>query len=239
MGRCLSRLAHLSVWHKERIMNMIIGGKRCVIQSFELDDDIFEIDDRAEFLYINMGVEFESGIIYHDFKYFFETKELRIGRAIEDERIMYAFIKEHLVTILGRVLFWNSEDNRASRLYLGDRVMVKKSLTLSIVTGIFDKAEPYFELDSDFEVDYSSDELIKWGAMPKGESESMNYRELKSFNIALDKVEFEDMTVYDVIHEYHDGDMRVKRFKGVDRSYTEVYEEALNYFKESIEEVGE
>ena len=219
-------------------MKMKIGGRRCVIQSYELDDNIFEIEDRAELIYINMGVEFEEGVIYHDFKYFFETQELRINRYIEEERVMSAFIKEHLITILGRVLLWDSEDNRASKFHLGDRVMVKGSLTLATVTGKIDTQNPHYELDNDFEKVYRPNELILWGAMPKEERESLNYKGLTPFNLALDKVEFKQGTAYEVNHEYHNGDERVQRFMVVGDSYSEVYEEALGYFNASVEEGG-
>ena len=218
---------------------MIIGGRRCVIQSFELDDNIFEIEDRAELIYINIGVEFEAGVIYHDFKYFFETKELRINRYIEEERVMSAFIQEYLVSILGRVLFWDSEDNRVSKFHLGDRVMVKESLTLGTITGKIDTQNLHYELDNNFEKAYCPNELIQWGAMPKEERESLNYKGLTHFNLALDKVEFEQGTAYEVSHEYHNGDERVQRFMVVGDRYSEVYEEALGYFNALVEEGGE
>ena len=144
-------------------MKMKIGGRRCVIQSFELDDNIFEIEDRAEFVYINMGIEFEVGVIYYDFKYYFMSRDIRfsVTREKKDEEIQ-TFISENITMIIRKVLLLDSEENRAFKLKLNDMVMIKKSLVISRVTGVYN-SQKFYELDNDFERDYLREELIKWG----------------------------------------------------------------------------
>jgi len=220
-------------------MYMVVDSKRCVIKSFELDNNIFNIDDRAKKLYLKIGVEFEDAVQYGEFNYFFETKEIKIINLIEErEGVVDDFINNNIITIIRRVM-WDNEDNIASKLFLGDKVMIKNSLTIAEVTGRFDSAEFYYELDNNFEIDYQIDELIKWGNSPQEERECENYQELKHINIALDRVSFGDKVAYDVTYEYHNGDERLKRFNVIGDSYKKTYNRALEYFIKSIEEEGE
>jgi hypothetical protein len=155
----------------ERVMKILVGGKRCVIQSFELDDNIFSIDDRAAMLYLNIGIEFEDGVRYEDFKYYFMSRDIKfsVTREKEDEEIQ-AFISDNITMIIRKVLLLDSEDNRASKLKLNDMVMIKKSLVIARVTGVY-LSQDFYELDNDLERDYLRDELIKWG----GEVEELFY----------------------------------------------------------------
>ena len=64
--------------------------------------------------------------------------------------------------IIRKVLLLDSEENRAFKLKLNDMVMIKKSLVISRVTGVYN-SQKFYELDNDFERDYLREELIKWG----------------------------------------------------------------------------
>ena len=85
-------------------MYMVVDSKRCVIKSFELDNNIFNIDDRAKKLYLKIGVEFEDTVQYREFNYFFETKEIKIINLIEErEGVVDDFINNNIITIIRRV----------------------------------------------------------------------------------------------------------------------------------------
>jgi uncharacterized protein YjbK len=70
------------------------------------------------------------------------------------------------------------------------------------------------------------------------ERECLFYRELNGINIVLDKVEYLDHTVYEVIEEYPIEDANYSFFKVGKKGHDLVYQEALNYFNRLVKEWG-
>ena len=70
------------------------------------------------------------------------------------------------------------------------------------------------------------------------ERECVFYRELKGVNIVMDKVEYLDHTVYEVIEEYPLEEANYSYFKVNGKGHDLVYQEALNCFKRLVKEWG-
>jgi len=144
-------------------MKLLIGGYQCIIQSYELDDDIYNIEDRAKLLFFNIGVAFEEGMVYHSAKYFFEKKELKFSYSTEEllEKIE-AFISNNYKEIIEKILRWDSDYSRGMELKDDDIVLIKETFSISKITGVY-MSKDYFEVDNDEESYHHRDELVLWG----------------------------------------------------------------------------
>jgi len=144
-------------------MKLLIGGYQCIIQSYELDDDIYNIEDRAKLLFFNIGVAFEEGMVYHSAKYFFEKKELKFSYSTEEllEKIE-AFISNNYKEIIEKILRWDSDYSRGMELKDDDIVLIKETFSISKITGVY-MSKDYFEVDNDEDSYHHRDELVLWG----------------------------------------------------------------------------
>jgi hypothetical protein len=220
-------------------MKLLLDNRRCVIQAYELDDDTYNIDDRASMLYFHIGIEFEEGMVYQGVKYFFDKKEIRFSYSTEEmnDRIEL-FINQHIHELIGAILGWGSEYSKCLELKVDDIVLVKKTFSLAKLTGVY-MSKNYFELDYDIEVDYARDELVKWVGLVKEERENLEYCELMLLNLALDKVEYLGSTFFEVHEEFHDGGVDTYRFKVYAKNYTLIYDRALSCFNDCRARAGD
>ena len=149
-------------------MKIFVDGYHCIVQAYELDDDIFHIEDRAKLLYFNIGVAFEDEMVYQGIKYFFENKELRFSYSKLPlvEQIELFIVKNHK-EIISKILGWDSDYSKGMELKDNDTVIIKESFSIATVTGIY-MSKDYFEVDNDEESYHQRDELVFW-ARDRGE----------------------------------------------------------------------
>ena len=144
------------------MMRLFIDGCPCIIQAYELDDDIYHIEDRAKLLFFNIGVAFEEGMVYHAVKYFFENKALKFSYSTEEllDKIE-AFIIQNHKEIIEKILGWESDYSRSLEIKDNDIVLIKESFSIATITGVY-MSKDYFEVDNDEESYHHRDELVLW-----------------------------------------------------------------------------
>jgi len=143
-------------------MKILLGNRRCIVQSYTLDDGVHGIEDRAFMLYFRIGVEFEEGVIYQEVRYFFDKAELVFAdlKELLSEK-MELFIRQHYKVIIEKVLAWDSDYARSIEIKENDIVLIKKTFVISTVTGVY-MSRDYFEVDHDEESYHHRDELVLW-----------------------------------------------------------------------------
>lgn len=122
-------------------MKLLVENRRCIIQAYELDDDTYNIDDRA--------------------RYVFDRKELIFPNfKVESSENIELFIRQSFKEIIGKVLAWDSDYTRSMKIKDNDIVLIKKTFLIATVTGVY-MSKDYFEVDNN-EENYHRDELVLW-----------------------------------------------------------------------------
>ena len=123
-------------------MKLLVENRRCIIQAYELDDDTYNIDDRA--------------------RYVFDRKELIFPNfKVESSENIELFIRQSFKEIIGKVLAWDSDYTRSMEIKDNDIVLIKKTFLIATVTGVY-MSKDYFEVDNNEESYHHRDELVLW-----------------------------------------------------------------------------
>ena len=123
-------------------MKLLVENRRCIIQAYELDDDTYNIDDRA--------------------RYVFDRKELIFPNfKVESSENIELFIRQSFKEIIGKVLAWDSDYTRSMKIKDNDIVLIKKTFLIATVTGVY-MSKDYFEVDNNEESYHHRDELVLW-----------------------------------------------------------------------------
>jgi len=97
-------------------MKLLVENRRCIIQAYELDDDTYNIDDRA--------------------RYVFDRKELIFPNfKVESSENIELFIRQSFKEIIGKVLAWDSDYTRSMKIKDNDIVLIKKLFLLLLLQG--------------------------------------------------------------------------------------------------------
>ena len=141
-------------------MKMLLGNRRCIIQSYVLDDISNGFEDRAFMLYFRIGVEFEEGMVYQGVRYLFDKEALVFCEALLSENIEL-FIRQHYKEVIEKLLAWDSDYSRGLEIKDNDIVLIKSTFVIATITGVY-MSKDYFEVNHDEESYHHRDELVLW-----------------------------------------------------------------------------
>jgi len=143
-------------------MKMLIDGRICSIQAYELGDFTCGFEDRVLMLYFRIGVEFEESMVYQEVRYFFDKEELVFSdcEAFLSENIEL-FIRQHYKEVIEKLLAWDSDYSRGLEIKKNDIVLIKSTFVIATITGVY-MSKDCFEVDHDEESYHHRDELVLW-----------------------------------------------------------------------------